>query len=140
MAVLADYECPAHGRFESLEQKCPHGCTGGVKKIFLTAPGFIGQRTKNRDLMSKDISRRTGLTDLSNKDGLSVMENYNKKYKKKDASIAMPAADNIGAAIAASGQFAGADRVPTSAMPSFNKAMLPGLRSKTNVVGRYNGE
>ena len=80
--VLHDYACMAHGTFESSEEspKCPKGCNT-VQRVYLQAPATIGQRTRNKDAIQRDIASRFGLTDMSNKDGTSVASNIKKEAK-----------------------------------------------------------
>ena len=73
MAVLADWECLAHGRFESFEQKCPHGCGQSiVSKIFINAPGIHSDRTKNIDKTFRNLADDFGLTNMNNQNGQSA--------------------------------------------------------------------
>jgi len=83
MAITRDFECMAHGVFESVEltPKCPKGCSKKfVKLVHLQAPGHIGAKTKNADRIFKDVAKQAGLTDMRNdKEGGSVMDHMRNK-------------------------------------------------------------
>jgi hypothetical protein len=80
MAILKEYVCAAHGEFEAFEPVCPNGCAGRfVRREIRTAPAIRSVRTGNADAISRQLADDFGLTDLSNKDGDSVMQNLRKK-------------------------------------------------------------
>lgn len=65
MPVLNDYRCKAHGIFEAFEPKCPHGCTGVVvEKVWLTAPSYQSQGTRNIHAMTKELAQNAGRSDV----------------------------------------------------------------------------
>jgi hypothetical protein len=72
MALLKEFRCMAHGFFESMESRCPHGCTITVERAFLTAPGAISKKTSNTDRLLTQLAKDYGLSDMSNKDGTAV--------------------------------------------------------------------
>lgn len=75
MAVLNDYECMAHGRFEAWEAKCPHGCGAGmVEKVFLQPPGLTSTRTQGIDRNLNQLALDFGMTDMSNRGGRSIKQ------------------------------------------------------------------
>jgi len=47
--ILKDYKCQEHGYFEGYSPTCPQGCTDYVLQVFLQAPGFKSDKTKNAD-------------------------------------------------------------------------------------------
>jgi len=81
MGVMKEWECAAHGEFVSDVEICPKGCRGkSVKRVFLTPIGIKSDRTKFADQTFRSTADRYKLTDMSNKDGMSVMENQRKKH------------------------------------------------------------
>lgn len=76
MAVLHDYECAAHGIFESDAPKCPHGCGARfVRLIFLKAPGIRSNGTRVADQSIRALAGDYGLTNLGTPRGdESVMQ------------------------------------------------------------------
>jgi hypothetical protein len=71
---LRDWNCKAHGVFESSEPapRCPKGCNA-VEAIFLRAPAVrTSQRTSNIDRTLDELATQFGLSDLSTRNG-SVM-------------------------------------------------------------------
>lgn len=75
MAIVKEFECLAHGRFESDEARCPHGCTSTIERKFFTAPGLVGAATKGTDATLRRLAERFGYTDMSNKNGSSIASN-----------------------------------------------------------------
>jgi len=85
MGVLHDYKCAAHGRFESRDGKCPHGCSKRFIKIeFNQSAGIIGAKTKATDTNMRLLANDFKLPDISNKDGESVMSQLKKRKYTKD--------------------------------------------------------
>lgn len=76
MAVLNDYECLAHGHFESTEPKCPSGCSRAfVQVVFLKAVGTRSGKTRFVDTELKRQAEQYGLTNLkTGQRGESVMQ------------------------------------------------------------------
>ena len=75
MAVLHDYVCLAHGKFESREAKCPHGCGAGmVEKVFLKTGGMISARTQGIDRNLSQLALDFGMTNMSNQGGRSIKQ------------------------------------------------------------------
>jgi hypothetical protein len=54
--ILKDHKCPEHGYFESYVPECPHGCTEGIKVVFLKAPGLKSDKTKKNDQTLKNLA------------------------------------------------------------------------------------
>ena len=73
MAVLHDYRCMVHGKFESREARCPYGCDT-VERVFEKAPAF-GRVAGGIDRTLNHIAAKNGLTNMSNSNGKSVGEN-----------------------------------------------------------------
>lgn len=70
MAVLKDYVCLAHGRFESMTGKCPHGCSDDMVAVrYFKAPGLTSDRTKNIDRTLQNLASDFGMTDINNQNG-----------------------------------------------------------------------
>lgn len=66
MAVLHDYVCKVHGKFESRSGKCPSGCGGAmVEKVFLKPVGMVSTFTKNADTALRGQVEQFGMTDAS---------------------------------------------------------------------------
>ena len=73
MAVLHDWECSAHGRFEAFAAHCPHGCGDSmVHKVFIQAPGLHSARTTNIDRNLRALANDYGLTNMNNQNGTSA--------------------------------------------------------------------
>lgn len=155
MAVTKEYSCRAHGPFESrsANPKCPRGCNA-VERVFLTAPGYLGRKTKNMDLMQKDIAKTYGLSDLSNKDGRSLMANANAKRPMDARSFALPPTNdagkenktplNLASVIEATGRFENANSpVPKAVQPVAMEDLqknIPSVRQRMTLVAPpYNG-
>lgn len=85
MGVTHDFECVAHGVFESRAKrpKCPKGCSAGfVTKVFLTPPNFGSQRVRTSDKLVKEMAEAQGLSDIStspSRPGGSVADRLRKK-------------------------------------------------------------
>lgn len=75
MAVINDFECRAHGKFESTEAICPYGCPKKwVQLVFLQPVGIRGAGTQRVDKELRNLSATYGMTDIRNGgDGSSVM-------------------------------------------------------------------
>ena len=70
MAVLNDYNCLAHGHFESMTGHCPHGCSRElVSIVHLKAPGLVSGRTKGIDKTLQGLAKDHGLSDMNNHNG-----------------------------------------------------------------------
>ena len=80
MAVLKEYRCAAHGEFEAFEPVCPYGCSPKfVKREIRTAPAIRHTGTRNTDNLTQQLANDFQLSDLSTKDGDSVMVNMRKR-------------------------------------------------------------
>lgn len=88
MAVLHDYECEAHGHFESKTGKCPSGCSKSfVKMVFLQPVGVKGARTKFVDAELRAQARQYGMTNLhTQRSGESAMEAQRRTQPIPEAS------------------------------------------------------
>lgn len=71
MGVLREFVCFGHGRFDSDEPVCPHGCTV-VERVFITAPGLTSNRTKSTDRLLEGIAKDYGLSDMNNHGGTTA--------------------------------------------------------------------
>lgn len=70
MAVVNDYNCLAHGIFESRTGKCPHGCAKAmVQIVHLKAPGYVTGRTQGIDRTLAGLAKDHGLTNMNNHGG-----------------------------------------------------------------------
>lgn len=71
---IFDWKCPKHGVFESSHPICPSmGCSHeGVEKIFLKAPSFKSDVTKNTDSGIRSLADSYGLSDMNNRGGKAV--------------------------------------------------------------------
>jgi len=69
MAITKEWECAAHGEFESADGACPYGCKGTARRVILTAPGFKSRRTSNADEVQKHIAHTMGVNNYSNRNG-----------------------------------------------------------------------
>jgi len=88
MAVLADYECAAHGVFENMTGRCPHGCSASfVQRIYLQAPGLTSARTKNIDKTLGNLASDFGLTDMNNQNGTSAVIRPNSKAVRQQQEL-----------------------------------------------------
>lgn len=80
MAVLKEWSCAAHGEFEAFDAVCPFGCSARfVKREIRTAPAIRHTGTRNSDNLTQQLANDFNLTDLSTKDGESVMTNMRKR-------------------------------------------------------------
>lgn len=80
MAVLKEWICFGHGRFESISSKCPHGCTT-TEQRFYTPPAIRSDsRTANIDKTLDGLMKEHKLTDIrSAKEGEAVKQVSQKK-------------------------------------------------------------
>ena len=75
MAVLHDWICLAHGKFESFDGRCPYGCDEAfVAKTYVQAPGLRSDRTKNIDRTFQALANDFGLTDMNNQNGTGAVK------------------------------------------------------------------
>jgi len=81
MAVLHDFECAAHGIFESYDGLCPYGCKRNLSRlIFTKAPGTRSARTAFQDRETRAMAESFGLTNFhSSHDGESVMDSTRRR-------------------------------------------------------------
>jgi hypothetical protein len=83
MAITIEMRCAGHGEVENTELRCPHGCPPRfVVREFRTAPMINGEQTKHTDGTLRGLAESVGLTDLSNRDGSSVMSNQRRNTPK----------------------------------------------------------
>lgn len=91
MAIMRQYLCDGHGIWETnsrIVDSCPYGCSK-FQRYFESPPGIKGVRTKNHDLMQREIAKQFGLTDMNNKNGESLMSNQMRANGSKN-SFALP--------------------------------------------------
>lgn len=91
MGIMREFFCKGHGLWQTdkkIVNQCPGGCTK-FERYFSSPPGYVGQKTRNNDRMTRDIAHSLGLSDMSNRNGDSVMTNYMKKYPTQSQSFAM---------------------------------------------------
>lgn len=64
-----------HGYFESFERKCPYGCSKSfVKLVFLQPPATKSRKTRNADLMARDLADSYKMRDIPKpEEGVSAM-------------------------------------------------------------------
>jgi hypothetical protein len=76
MSVTHDYECAAHGVFESKTGRCPYGCSKRfVQQVFLKPVGTRSHGTKRADRELNLLAKSYNMTDIKNgKNGESVMQ------------------------------------------------------------------
>ena len=120
MAVLKEFFCKAHGRFEAVADDnvppCPYGCTT-VERRFFTPQGIsTSGKTKFVDQTMSELAARFGFGDMSNRNGESVVHNQLAQAKVSEAFKpqwhAMPKSDagvNVGEFMKSHGVNAGAD-------------------------------
>jgi hypothetical protein len=89
--ILKDHKCPEHGFFEGYEPVCPQGCTEGVKVVFLKAPAYKSDRTKNSDKTLTKLAKDFQMTDIkSTREGDNQAGYYtrnNKEPRPGDSAI-----------------------------------------------------
>lgn len=79
MAVLKEFVCAGHGEFEGFEPVCPRGCKGRfVRQEIRTPPSIRHVGTRNTDALTQQLANDFGLSNVSSKDGESVMTNLRK--------------------------------------------------------------
>ncbi len=85
MAAIFDFFCHAHGHFEGSIGRCPYGCGAGmVEKIWLKAPGVIGDKTKTTDALRDKLADQYGLTDMQTRAGRPAVP---EKYRWNDPQV-----------------------------------------------------
>jgi len=92
MGIKKEWECMAHGYFESDIPKCPAGCDT-VQRVFLTPQSVnIGGRKHFVDDTLQKIADDYGFSDMSNRNGDSVVHNAVRNNPQSFAPIwkAMP--------------------------------------------------
>lgn len=96
MPVKREFVCKGHGVWETTDKgevrECPWGCES-VQRYFSSPPGYIGVKTRNSDRMQRDIASSLGMTDMSNRNGDSLMVNQAKKYPRGSQCFALPATE-----------------------------------------------
>jgi hypothetical protein len=85
MGILRDWQCRAHGNFESSEESplCPYGCDT-VEKIFLQPAVFRSNRTANIDRTLESLAKSHGLTDMNNRGGHAVRRPSTDQVRQQD--------------------------------------------------------
>ena len=78
MPVIREFRCGDCGTlFESMltidEVACPKCTATEPERVFLTPPAVKSPKTANTDAIQKDLAQTYGLSDMSNRDGASVM-------------------------------------------------------------------
>lgn len=86
MAVLKEYLCHGHGKFETADEPpvCPRGCTS-VERRFYTANGYIGSKSKNIDATYQQIANDFGLSDMNTHGGTTAARVLTKQQKDAQA-------------------------------------------------------
>ena len=74
MPALHDYICAVHGKFDSFNGKCPHGCGKELVQKVFSAPALISSRTKNIDKTVRDLANDAGVTNLNNRGGQAAFQ------------------------------------------------------------------
>lgn len=89
MGVLHDYHCSSHGYFENTEPECLEpSCDGEVMKVFLQAPGVIGDATKHNDRTINQLAMDFQMTNVkSAKSGESQAGYYTRKNKTPQTEV-----------------------------------------------------
>lgn len=107
MAVLHDFECQIHGRFEKRVKagtvpRCPSGCSKSfVSLIFTKPPGHVSARTRTGDRLVREMADMQGLSDIStspSRPGGSVAERNRMRGPRGRPDLAYPevaAAQNV---------------------------------------------
>lgn len=104
MAVTHDFECLAHGHFESRSKspKCPRGCSARfVRLVFLQPVGMVSGRTARADQAIREMAESAGLSDIQtspSRGGNSVADSIKRKYRNPNADMRPVWADLGGAA------------------------------------------
>lgn len=88
MAVTHDYECRAHGVFESRAKapRCPQGCSKAfVTRVYLQPFGIGSAKTRKADAMLRAAAASQGLSDVStspSRPGDSVMQRLRARHNQ----------------------------------------------------------
>lgn len=86
--AIFDWECAAHGIFESTTGKCNFGCGKGlVTKIFLKPPAFHAGRTSSIDKTLRGMAKEQGLTDMNNHGGDTGVFVPDQKFNKAQQEL-----------------------------------------------------
>ena len=68
MAVLNDWFCKAHGKFESFDGACPYGCSGTAQKM-ISAPAILSSKTRFTSALTADLAARYSISDFEKTPG-----------------------------------------------------------------------
>ncbi len=145
MAVLNDYNCIAHGTFESFTGQCPYGCSRElVEVVHLKAPGHLTGRTKGIDKTLQGLAKDHGLSDMNNHGGTTGAFIMDPSMAKADRELQARMQGNqtfagkfgdggVGPTLASNG-FVGDNALNND----FVKANVQPIRP--NIVGKWDGK
>lgn len=92
MAVIKEYQCAAHGEFESTQMLCPHGCgTDMVERVFRTAPSIQGASFKRINQTFSEVARENRMSDLDQRGGDGMLRADWRARRRVDQAVAMMA-------------------------------------------------
>ncbi len=145
MAVLHDYNCMAHGVFESMTGNCPHGCGKSMVEITYIQPaGLTSFRTKNIDKTLGNLASDFKLTDMNNQNGTSAVVRPNSKAVAAQNQLMGKLGDTRNAwgqvpqgTSGINQALASSKAIPDNALQSIRPALQ---QPKPMVVGRHDGE
>src|SRR5690242_16439759 len=80
--VVKEFLCYGHGRFDSTEAICPHGCTL-VERVFHTPVGLQTARTRNIDATLDTIAKDYKLGDMNPRRDAHSARKIGPKVKKQ---------------------------------------------------------
>lgn len=86
MGIIKEFMCHGHGIFETdkVPARCPYGCKT-IFRYFSSPPNVGNGVAKRVDRIANAQMRSMGLTDMSNSQGRSVMQNLKRKMWGSDA-------------------------------------------------------
>ena len=158
MAIVKEWECAAHGGFDSGEPVCPYGCrgTGMVERAFRTPPSIqtAGYRSVNATIDS--LAAEAGVTQINQRGGDGMLRTDWHARKRMSESLEMMghgdlagqdlsrffvSASNVGAIRAKSGDLRGPlARDATGHMAAqFDDQQVPFGPPKIRVAGEFDG-
>ena len=142
MAVYHDYNCIAHGLFESKTGLCPHGCGKAMStKVYINPPAYHGGRTASIDRTLQGLAKDHGLSDMNNQNGTGAAFRHDPNMDRaaKQAQEQMMRGQTYAGAM---GKSVG-DTLTSGGFQSDNAlAQVNGMltQPKPNVVGSWNGK
>lgn len=98
--IIKEFNCKAHGDFESDAPYCPQGCSTEAERVFLTPPSYLSDKTKSSDGHLKQLAFDFKMTNMTNDGGRrAVMSTCESDVERKLNSGFRPMGANIQSAV-----------------------------------------